>query len=1114
MNLKIKQVLPLFLVFFIISCSQKQENTSGFNQPKKIEKSTKIQFEILDSSSSNIGFQNKIEETVLYNYFNFMHLYMGAGQAIADFNNDGLQDVFFVSNLFQDRLYLNKGDLTFEDITSKTGISKQPNIFSTGVTIVDINHDGFMDIYLCRSGPFETGDPRLANQLFINNKDLTFTEEAKKYGLDNKLHSTQSLFLDIDLDGDLDLYLVNTPVNFDYTQRIAPKEAIANSTQAKTLGSSDMLYENVGGKYIDITSKAGIAPEIAFGLNAVICDINNDNYPDIYVSNDFIGPDFLFENQKNGTFRDVATSRFKHTSFFSMGSDVSDINNDGNLDIMVLDMSLTDYKESKTSMSMGDRDVFKTMVDNEYNYQYMHNMLHLGNGKGGFSEISQLSGISKTDWSWSPLFVDFDHDGLKDLYVTNGIKRNVQDRDGLQKQQYEVAKINQTGAQVSEETINSLMGLLPESKKSNYVFKNVDGIRFKQMNGTWLTEENGITQGASFADFDNDGDLDIIMNNTNRPATILKNLSAEKRQGNAIIVELKDLKSKNRFGIGATIEVEANGLVQKQLISPVRGYFSSSECIAHFGLGDATQVDKINITWPDGKVQTLLNKKANQKLLVVYLPDEQQKQDFQRDQMLKDLSDNLQPAFLHQDGYYDDYQDQVLIPHRLSSYGPKLIKGDLDNNGLNDIYITGGFKQKGGIYYQKEGGFQWSNIKAFNSFEKEETSGAIADFNNDGINDIYVGCGSYQFDKSTEVTDYLLFGTEDKSFIDASKNIPTINTNTSKVLPFDFDQDGDLDIFIGSRVVSGAYPLSPKNYLLENRNGSFVDVIKSIAPELEFFGMVTDADWKKENNTIQLVVVGEWTGIGLFTFVGNKFRQEKNNISDKFGWWNSVKFSDLDNDGDQDIIAGNLGLNYKFHASEKKPFQLFYDDLNNDGKPEIILAKEIEGSLFPVRGKECSTEQLPMVSEKFTSFNEFANQDLFGIYGEELKEASKLQATMFESSVFLQNENDFEIKILPIEAQFSTVNGISISDINKDGSLDLILAGNMYESEIETTKADASKGIVLLNDGKANFKAIRSNKSGFIAEENVKDLELLEFSSKELIFVGNNNGATQLFLIK
>ena len=1109
-----KQFKFLLICIAISSCNNQEKNSASFVVPDKIENDSPTQFEILESNQTDITFQNDVEETVLYNYFNFMHLYMGAGQAIADFNNDGLQDIYFVSNLLEDHLYLNKGNLKFEDITEKSGITKKANIFSTGVTVVDINSDGLMDIYLCRSGPFKTGDPKLSNQLFINNGDLSFTEKAKEYGLDDKSHSTQALFLDYDADGDLDLYLVNTPVDFNYIQKVEDRELIANSRQAVELGSSDILFKNTNGKFSDISLDAGIIPEIAFGLSAVICDINNDNYPDIFVSNDFVGPDFLYENQRDGTFREVALNQLKHTSFFSMGSDVSDINNDGNFDIMVLDMSLTDYKESKTSMSMGDRDHFRNMINNQYNYQYMHNMLHLGNGNGGFSEVSQLAGLSKTDWSWSPLFVDFDHDGLKDLYVTNGVKRNVQDQDGLKKQKKEVSKINQSGEEVSKKTINSLMELLPQSKKSNYIFKNKDGLQFEPKNNLWLSEKPGISQGASFADFDNDGDLDIVMNNTNENARILKNLSSEKRQANAIIIQLKNEQTKNYFGIGATVELKAGGVSQKQLISAVRGYFSSSQCIAHFGLGESTTVEQIIITWPNGKKQTLNNQEANQKLIINYHPDKYTKPEKTETPLFTELTNQLRPSINHYDEYFDDFQLQVLIPHRLSTYGPKLIKGDLDNNNLEDIYFTSGYKQKSGAYYQQQGGFQWEILEDYDSFEKEETSGAIGDFNNDGINDLYIGCGSYQFDKTKEVTDYLLFGTADNRFIDASKNIPIINTNTSKVLAFDYDQDGDLDLFIGSRVVSGAYPVSPKNYILQNNKGEFTDVTKKVAPELEYFGMVTDADWKLENDKIHLVVVGEWTGIGLFEYDGEMFNVKESNISNKYGWWNTVKYADLDNDGDKDIIAGNLGLNYKFHASEEKPFQLYYGDLNDNGTQEIILAKEINGTTYPIRGKECSTEQMPIFSTKFESYNEFADQDLFGIYGEGLKEAKKLVATMFETAVFIKNGDTFEVRTLPNEAQFSTVNGIVATDVNKDGNVDLILAGNMYESEIETTKADASKGIVLINTGNANFKVLPTSKSGFIAEYNAKDLQSIKFNKTELLFVGNNNGPIQLFKFK
>lgn len=1107
----VKKIILFSLIF--VSCHTKNHNPNAFIKTTEINNDSPLILETLGFSNTGIRFQNQIKETVRDNYLNFMHIYLGAGVAAADFNNDGLQDIYFVSNFGQDKLYLNKGNLKFDDISAGAKITKTEGTFSTGVTIVDINHDGFADIYLCRSGSAEAGNAVLTNQLYINNGDLTFTEKAKEFGLDEKSHSTQALFFDYDLDGDLDLYLVNTPIDFEYTTRVYSREGVSKNPKVLSFGSSDKLFKNDNGKFKDVSAESGMIAELSFGLNAIICDINNDNYPDIHVSNDFVGPDFLYENQKDGTFKEVAIERLKHTSFYSMGSDVSDINNDGNFDLFVVDMSFKDYKKSKTSMSMSNRDQFRTLIKYNYNYQYMQNMLHLGNGEGGFSEVSQLAGIDKTDWSWSSLFVDFDHDGLKDVYITNGIVRNIIDKDGSKKLAAELKKFKASGEKISQEKIEALMNIFPEAKMTNYIFKNKDGIKFELKNNKWKSEKPGITQGACYADFDNDGDLDIIMNNTNAPASLLKNLASEKRLANSIIIELNNSKTKNYFGIGAIVELETNGIIQKQFIMANRGYFSASQSLAHFGIGNTNTIERITITWPNGKIQTLKDIKANQKLNIAYEPDNNMVSKIKKNTLFKNLSRQLSKTFIHYDEYSDDYDTQVLIPHRLSSYGPKLITGDLNNNGLKDVYIPGGFQQEGSAYFQKENGFELQKIMGFDNKEKEETCGSIGDFNNDGYNDIYVGCGSYQFNKTSEVTDYMLFGTADNVFTNASENIPVINSNTSKVLPFDYDQDGDLDLFIGSRVVSGSYPLSPKNYILQNNQGQFTDVTHTVAPELEFFGMVTDADWKLKDNNIMLVVVGEWTGIGLFEYDGTKFNGISNNISSKFGWWNAVKFEDLDNDGDQDIVAGNLGLNYKFHASEEKPFQLFYGDLNNNGNQEIILAKETEGLLLPVRGKECSTEQMPIISEKFPSFTEFANQDLFGIYGESLKNANKYSATMFETAIFINNDEVYETRILPHEAQFSTVNGIVATDVNKDGHIDLILAGNMYESEIETTKADASKGIVLINDGNANFTPLSIKYSGFLAEHNVKSIQLIEAKRQNYLFVGNNNEAIQLYSI-
>ncbi len=1072
---------------------------------------TKIPTEI-----TGVTFENKILESEQLHYYKYLYIYIGGGVAAADFNNDGLEDLFFTSNIYHNKLFLNKGNFQFEDITIKAGIKKRTG-FDTAVSVVDINGDGFLDIYINRAGWYE-GDQKLANMLYINNGDLTFTEQAKLHGLADTNRSITSTFFDYDKDGDLDVYITNAPAKFDLSGKIIPINKIQNSKQTQAFRSSDKLYNNDGtGYFTDVSEQAGILPDIGFGLNAQVGDLNNDGWQDIYVSNDFIGPDFAYINNKNGTFSEKRNSLFKHISYYSMGSDIGDINNDGFNDLMVLDMSPEDHVRSKTTMSMMSIDRFNKMVNNNYHHQYMHNVMQLNNGNGTFSEIAHLSGLAQTDWSWSVLFADFDLDGLNDIYVTNGIYRDVVDRD----MNIEInTTIKEKKNKLKEKDFFEFTQKLPQQKLTNYLFKNKGNLKFENTTAVWSDEKPTFSNGAVYVDLDNDGDLDIVTNNLDENATILRNNARENTTNNFLQFAFKGAKD-NTFGVGTTVKIyQHNGdILTRQLIN-ARGYLSSMPNTLHFGIGKTTIVPQIKIIWPDGNTQSLTNIKANQLLHIEYAKSVKTTKE-NIDKKSNMIFTEAPSDFEHTEIPYNDFDKQLLLPHKLSQTGPAITKTDLNNDGFDDLFIGGAHNQAAQLLIgSQDGSFKPVSVRDFiKDSAYEDINACFFDADNDGDKDLYVVSGSYEFSTdSSLLQDRLYINEGNYNFNRSLEKLPVMLATGGIVKASDYDADGDIDLFIGNRVISGKYPYAPISYLLSNENGSFVDKTDELAPELKNIGMVTSAAWNDidNDNDLDLIITGEWMGIEVFiNHKGVLSKETKYDyLSSTKGWWNKILIADIDKDGDNDIIAGNLGLNYKHKASKEKPFHIYTNDFDNNGTEDIILAKYYKSKQVPVRGKHCTAQQIPHLKDKIKTYNDFANSDIQEILGETFQSAIHYQVTEFRSGIFINNNTSFEFIPFPIEAQMSPINSILYEDFDGDQIKDLLMAGNNYHTEVETTRADAGIGIYLKGSIHGEFKPIQNTETGFYADKDVREMLLITSQKKKAVIVVNNNSKSQMYTIR
>lgn len=1072
-------------------------------------------FTKLPSSQPHLTFNNKIVENEKINIITYEYFHNGGGVAIGDINNDGLADVYMTGNLVPNRLFLNKGNLEFEDITKSSGTAGSQG-WTTGVTMVDINNDGWLDIYVCLSGNLP--DAYRANQLFVNNQDGTFTERAADYGLGDTGYATQAAFFDYDRDGDLDLFILNH--NIDPINDFKPSEV--RNTYDTNIG--DKLYRNDNGYFKDVSQISGLYTNpLGYGLGVSIGDLNNDGWPDIYVSNDFIEHDYCYINNGDGTFRDVIKEAFPQVSQFSMGTDMADINNDGWADIISVDMVAEDNYRQKTTMRPMDRSIFNYAVQDGFHYQYMHNALQLNRGNEHFSNISKMAGVSNTDWSWAPLFLDLDLDGNKDLIITNGYKKDISNKDYLAIEKEKIAAFK-AGEITNTELFKSLLEAAPVTKIENYVFRNNGDYTFSKMNKDWNFNQKAFSNGAAYGDLDNDGDLDLVINNIDEPAYVFRNNTMEQQKANYLRVKLQG-SAQNRMGVGAKIKVQAGDLVQHYELYPTRGFQSSVDPIINVGLAQHAEVDKIEVTWPDGKLTVKTKVPANQLLEISYQQaNSAPAQKAEKNYLFKDISADLKLDARHEENEdFDDFDYEVLLPHKMSNWGPGLAASDVNGDGLTDFYLGGAAGFAGELYLQgRNGSFQKQIGEPFRKqLASEDIDATFFDADNDGDQDLYVVSGGNEFEAgASEYADRLYFNNGSGHFSYKEGTLPECFTSGGIVRPYDFDGDGDLDLFVGGRMKPRSYPMPVSSTLLINRgDGTFADHTQTLAPVLKEIGMVTDAVWcdYDQDNDIDLILTGEWMPITFIRNDGGQFVKAENvGLDDHTGWWFSIKAADMDGDGDQDFIAGNLGLNYKYKASPAEPFEVYLNDFDENGSLDIVLGYFEGNELFPVRGRQCSAEQMPFIKKKFPTYDLFGQANLTEIYGESsLEKSLNYKVTNFASS-YLENlgNGKFKVHSLPIKAQFSAINSILIEDFNGDGHLDALTAGNLFASEVETPRNDAGVGCLLLGDGKGGFSAVPAHESGLYLPYDVKRMAWVTSAQGRNILVAPNNDQVRMLKVK
>jgi len=1085
-NLKKQFSFVLYLLIVLLLSTCKKETI------KKATKQDSL-FTLLDNQQTNIHFKNKVTETVYFNFLTYPYVYNGGGVGVGDINNDGLEDVYFTSNQQSNKLYLNQGDFQFKDITNTAKV-KDDKGWSTGVTFTDINNDGWLDIYVCKSGALESHELR-KNKLFINQKDNTFIEKAKEYGLDHYGFSIQSYFFDIDNDGDLDMYLVNHRQDFRNNVTID----LERDKKIEDYGS-DQLFRNDNGTFINITNQAGIANK-AWGLSASIGDFNNDGWLDVFVANDFFHPDYLYINNQNGTFSDKALTTFKHISNNSMGSDFADINNDLLADLVVLDMVAEDHIRGKKNMASMNTKSFNSMVKAGYHHQYMSNMLQLNNGDGTYSEIAQLSGIHKTDWSWAPLIADFDNDGLKDLFVTNGIKKELSNQDFRDQMRQNILNRKKV-------TIEQAIAMMPSEKLQNYLFKNNGDLSFQKVSSPWGINQKINSNGSVYVDLDNDGDLDLITNNQSDEASIYKNNSIN----NYITFSLKGNPS-NIGGIGAKIHLYAKNLQQSKQHFVSRGYQSSITNKIHFGLGNIQNIDSVKIIWDTEKQQIIKQPKINSTTILEYKNayERQNKSHIKEGLFTKINSQKLGVDFVQKEKEFNDFELQVLLPHKQSEITKALCIGDVNKDGLDDFFVGNASDERASLYIQNNNGkFIETNSNLFKKDAMyEDTDAQFLDVDGDGDLDLYVASGSYEFTENNSLLkDRLYLNNGNGQFMKSKNLLPKIYGNTRKIVVGDFDKDKDMDIFICGGTKHGKYPMADKSYLLENNNGKYIDgnhKIKGIE-NLQIIndGIFTDYD---NDGDVDLMLVGEWMPIQIFENINNKFiNKEIKEFKNTNGWYQSITKFDFNNDGFNDYIIGNWGTNNKFHPSKEKPLHIYADYLDDNDSFDMVLSKTTKtGKLLPVRGKECSTQQTPFLKKKITTYKDFALSTLPEIYGEkELENAIHLKVSTFKSVIALGNgKGQFRVKNLPNPAQFGPLLNVVTHDFNNDGKLDIFGVGDAYDSEVETIRYDALKGVVLLNKN-TDFKLLLDDNSYFTNNE-AKAIKKIIIQNKTYFIILNKN---------
>ena len=1068
-------------------------------------------FELLPPNRTGISFANRVPDDSAFNIINYLYYYDGGGVAVGDVNNDGLPDLYFTSNVGPNHLYLNKGNYQFEDVTARAGVADSVG-WKTGVTMADVNGDGYVDIYV-------SGVDYLTmhghNVLYINNGDGTFTDRTKEYGLDYAGFSTQALFFDYDGDGDLDMYLL--------THSPHPERATASHVAHRGAGNGagDRLYRNDGGHFVDVSERAGLYGGAArYGLGVVASDLDGDGCPDLYVANDFQEDDFLYYNNCNGTFTESLASSVGHTSHASMGVDAADVNNDGRPDVMVLDMLPDQEQILKTSANAESFDVYNLKLAAGYHPQYARNTLQLNRGRRRFSEIGYLAGVYATDWSWAPLFADLDNDGSKDLFVTDGIYRRPNDLDYLT---YVGNPVMQTSLRNGSAALSrTLIHRMPQVPLANHGYRNNGDLTFTDMTRAWGLAQPGFSNGAAYVDLNNSGALDLVVNRINAPAAIYRNRARELTGNHYLQVVLRG-SGANTAGIGAKVIVQAGGTVQMLEQFPTRGFESSVDPRLHFGLGRDTIIDSLTVIWPDRRRQILTDVVADRRMSLA-----------QRDATLPplpplppvppqftDVTDRLGIDFKHRENAFFDYHREPLIPHLLSTEGPALAVGDVNGDGLDDIYVGGAKWQAGRLYVQERSGrFRASAQPAFQADSlSEDVDAVFFDANGDGRPDLYVVSGGNEFaDGDAALQDRLYVNDGHGRFRRDSLAVPRMAESGSCVVPGDFNGDGHIDLFVGRRVVARRYGVAPRSYLLENDGtGHFRDVTLEKAPGLAQVGMVTAAAWidYDHDGKLDLIVMGEWMPITVFHQENGRFvdRTAEAGLAGTEGWWNSVTVADVNGDGRPDLVLGNLGRNSYLQASAAEPARLYVDDFGHNGALEQILTFYKHGVSYPVAGRDELLALIPSLRARYPTYASFGAaraEDIFT--AAELRQATVRAARVFASSVALNNGNGtFTLRPLPAEAQFAPIRAAVVADVDGDGRPDLLVGGNLYGVPPVLGRYDASYGLLLSGTGDGGFRAVDMERSGVVIDGQVRHMAWLqEADGSRVVVIARNNDRLQV----
>lgn len=1091
MRYNLRTVFVTIFYFFILSAARSQETL----------------FQLLSSKETGITFRNDISENENLNVLAYEYFYNGGGVAVGDINNDGLEDIFFTANMKPNKLYLNMGNMKFKDITREASkeLEGRSGGWKTGVTMADVNGDGLIDIYICYSG--KVSDDMRRNQLFINKGNLKFEEQAKEYGLDAITYSTQAAFFDYDNDGDLDMFLLNHNV-----KKIDNIELAKFRNEADEL-AGDRLFENQNGHFTDVSKKAGINQfPLTFGLGIAIADVNKDGWQDIYVTNDYSEPDYLYLNNHDGTFKEDAKNCFQHLAQFSMGVDIADFNNDGLPDVCTLDMLPEDNRRQKLLQLQENYESFTLMQSQDLHKQYMRNMLQLNNGDGTFSEIAQAAGVSNTDWSWCPLLADFDNDGYKDLFITNGYMRDYTNKDFLRYWgDYKVKKaMDREPVQLMD-----LIKAMPVTLLSGYIFKNNGDLTFSNTKQQWGINRQGLSNGAVYVDLDNDGDLDLVVNNLNDEPSVFKNTSREKNNSSYLALKL-NYKDKNRNAVGAKAYIYTKKGLQYEEVNPNRGYLACVSTVVNFGLGQE-QVDSVKIVWPDNTMQVITNVSANQRLVIDYKSAGKKEMPYQKQaKAFFTKTDNVL-EYHHEDFTENDFKRQLLMLFMYSKTGPVIAKGDVNKDGLEDLFISGDKNKTGKVYLQtKSGRFQPTDDNLGDENISVTSAAAFFDANGDGYMDLYVAKGGYSLIQpgTDPLQDEFYVNDGTGNFVLSKESLPVMTASSkSCVVACDYDKDGDMDLFVGGRVIPGSYPVAPRSYLLNNNGkGKFT----SQATPFDSIGMVTDAKWFDINKDgrLDLILCGEFMPVSVFINTASGFVDKTNEYFDKpdKGLWFTLAIADIDGDGNEDIIAGNLGMNSQLRFSDKEPAELYFGDYDNNGSIDPFFNFYVQGTSYPFVSRDELNEQMYGMRKRFTSYKDYSNATINKILMPgEMEKGQKLTATENRTVCYLNRNGKFIKNILPLPAQFSIVTKIISLDFDKDGKMDLILLGNHSDNRLKIGSIDANYGCLLKGDGNGGFTYIEQDLSGLSIKGDVKSAQQINIGNQRYVIIGICDKPVQVY---